>query len=73
MAKLIFNYRCKSSAMIPNSVVRESEYATAENTGSVPQKVWARYNKMLEGERLAPEQRANFLRTSKNLFRQAAP
>jgi len=45
----------------PGSVVRESEFATAENTAGVPEKIRIQYNKALEGQRLAPAQRANFL------------
>lgn len=45
----------------PNSVVRESEYATAENAGAAPDKVWNLYNKIKEGYRLTPAQRADFL------------
>jgi GH24 family phage-related lysozyme (muramidase) len=45
----------------PTSVVREGEYATAENTGGLPEKVWNLYNKALTGQRLTPGQRAEFL------------
>lgn len=63
---LIFNFM---KILDPNSVVRESEFATAENTGSIPDRVWRQYNKMLEGERLAPPMRADFVDTAANLFR----
>lgn len=45
----------------PTSVVREGEYATAENTGGVPEKIVNVYNKILSGTRLTPAQRQEFL------------
>jgi hypothetical protein len=45
----------------PTSVVREGEYATAEQTAGLPQQVVGLYNKMLTGERLTPQQRQQFL------------
>jgi hypothetical protein len=44
----------------PNSTVREGEYATAAQAGSVPQTVLATYNRALKGEKLAPEVRKQF-------------
>jgi len=52
----------------PESVIRESEFATAENTGSVPERVWALYNKMLKGTRLTQSQRNKMFATSKKIF-----
>jgi hypothetical protein len=51
----------------PNSAVREGEYATAENAGSATQRVIGIYNRLLEGDRLTPQQRAEFLQTAANL------
>jgi len=62
---LIFNYM---KILDPGSVVRESEFATAETAGSVPQRIWAKYNKVLQGERLAPTQRKDFLGRSRKLY-----
>jgi hypothetical protein len=45
----------------PTSVVREGEYATAENTGGVPEKIANVYNKIISGQRLTPSQRQEFL------------
>jgi hypothetical protein len=45
----------------PTSVVREGEYATADNTGGIPEKISNVYNKILSGQRLTPEQRRQFL------------
>lgn len=62
---LIFNYM---KMLDPGSTVREGEYATAQNAGSVPDRVWAQYNKAVAGESLAPPQRSDFLKQSKNLY-----
>jgi len=45
----------------PNSVVRETEYATAENARGVPESIRARYNKLLNGAFLTAAQRADFV------------
>lgn len=50
----------------PGSTVREGEFATAANAGSVPTRVWGLYNKILEGERLTDTQRQDF--TDQALF-----
>jgi hypothetical protein len=65
---LIFNYM---KVLDPGSVVRESEFATAENTGSVPDRIWKTYNKILQGERLAPTQRADFVDRANRLYQSA--
>lgn len=52
----------------PGSTVREGEFASAENSTGVPARVRNLYNKALEGQRLNPVQREDFLRTSRNLF-----
>lgn len=67
---LIFAYM---KMIDPGSVVRESEFATAQNTGSIPQRLWARYNAALEGERLTKEQRADFKNSAEKLFQSQQP
>ena len=52
----------------PQSVVREGEFATAENTASVPERIRRTYNQLLTGQRLTPEQRADFLSQAKQQF-----
>jgi hypothetical protein len=52
----------------PNSVVREGEFATAQNAGSVPQSIIGMYNKIVNGERLAPELRADFVNRAHKLY-----
>ena len=59
---LIFNFMKMQD---PTSVVRESEFATAENSGSVDDRTRALYNKVLEGTRLSESQRKDFVDRSK--------
>lgn len=44
----------------PGSTVREGEFATAEEAGGVPDRIVTLYNRLVTGERLSPEQRADF-------------
>ena len=53
----------------PGSVVREGEFATAQNAGGIPDRVRAQYNAAISGQKLAPAQRADFLNQAKNLAR----
>jgi hypothetical protein len=62
---LIFNFM---KALDPGSVVRESEFATAQNAAGVPDRVRALYNRVLEGERLAPNTREDFVKQAENLL-----
>lgn len=55
---LIFNYM---KMLDPGSVVRESEFATAASTGSYGQRIQASVQRVLSGERLAPEMRRDFV------------
>lgn len=52
----------------PNSVVREQEFANAQNAAGVPDRIRNQYNKIINGERLNPTQRAEFIGQAKNLF-----
>lgn len=53
----------------PASTVREGEFATAQNTGTIPQQITAQYNKLLSGEgRLSAAQRADFVRQATGLI-----
>ena len=54
----------------PNSVVREGEFATAENTAGVWRKFWNLHNKLLRGERLTDDQRESFKGLGINLYQQ---
>ena len=53
----------------PSSTVRESEYATAKNTGGVPESIRNTYNQLLSGGFLQPEQRQEFLDLAGNIFK----
>jgi hypothetical protein len=55
---LIFGYM---KVLDPSSVVREGEFATVQNSASVPEQIRGLYNRILRGERLTPEQRQDFL------------
>jgi hypothetical protein len=55
----------------PGSVVREGEFATAENSAGVPDAIRNIYNKAISGERLQPGQRKMFLAQAKKLFEAA--
>lgn len=55
----------------PTSAVREGEFATAQNAGSVPERVRAMYNRALSGQRLTPEVRADFVKQATNRARQS--
>jgi hypothetical protein len=52
----------------PGSVVREQEFANAQNAAGVPDRIRAEYNRLLTGGRLAPDQRKNFVKQGKSLF-----
>jgi len=65
---LIFNFM---KVLDPGSVVREGEFATAQNTGGVDQKIIGLYNRIREGDFLTPKQRADFLNVATRLYRGA--
>lgn len=52
----------------PNSVVREGEFATAQNAAGVPDRVVNLYNRLLNGERLNPTQRADFVNQARKIY-----
>lgn len=54
---LVFAYM---KMLDPTSVVREGEFATAENTAGIPERIVNAYNKALSGKRLGSDQRAGF-------------
>ncbi len=62
---LIFNFM---KILDPGSVVRESEFATAQNAAGVPQRIRAQFNRVLSGERLGDVQRTDFADTANRLF-----
>lgn len=48
----------------PGSVVREGEFANAQNTAGIPERVVNAYNKALRGTRLSDKQRNEFFNTA---------
>jgi hypothetical protein len=63
---IIYNYM---KMLDPGSVVREGEFATAEQAQGVPTQVLNLYNKLINGERLTPEQRTTFVNASGDLYK----
>lgn len=55
----------------PGSVVREGEFASAQNATGVPERIQNLYNKALNGEILNPTQRQDFIDTAGRLYSQA--
>ena len=62
---MIYNYM---KMLDPGSTVREGEFATAQNAGSIPQSILGQYNKAINGERLAPELRNDFVNRATQLY-----
>lgn len=65
---LLFGYM---KMLDPNSVVRETEFANAENAGGIPERIRAQYNKALSGERLTESMRADFIDRSAKIYNSA--
>ena len=53
----------------PGSVVRESEFATAAQSGSLGQRVQGAVEQVLSGKRLSPELRKSFLQEADNIYK----
>jgi len=58
---LIFAYM---KMLDPGSVVREGEFANAQNAAGIPDRVWNAYNNALKGERLNDDQRRQFVQSA---------
>jgi len=56
----------------PGSVVREGEFATAEQAQGVPTQVLNLYNKLVNGERLTADQRSTFVSAAQDLYSKEA-
>jgi hypothetical protein len=65
---LIFQYM---KMLDPGSTVREGEFATVQNAGSIPQRVWAQFNKAKSGERIHPSLKEEIKGESAKLFSRA--
>lgn len=62
---LIFAYM---KMLDPTSVVREGEFATAQNSGSVEEGIISRYNKVRSGQRLTETIRKDFLDRARKIY-----
>jgi hypothetical protein len=62
---LIFNFM---KMLDPGSTVREGEFATAQSAAGVPDRIRSAYNRVINGERLTPEQRSDFFGQAQNIF-----
>lgn len=62
---LIFSYM---KMLDPGSVVREGEFANAQNTAGIPDRIRTAYNNALKGERLAPNQRSEFKTSASSIY-----
>ena len=62
---LIFNYM---KVLDPGSTVREGEFATAQESGSVDDRTRGLYNRIVSGERLSDQQRADFADRATRLY-----
>lgn len=65
---LIFSFM---KMLDPTSVVREQEFANAQNAAGVPERVRAMYNNVLNGQRLTPTTRADFLAQTDAIYKGA--
>lgn len=66
---LIFGYM---KMLDPNSTVREGEYANAENSGAISDKILNTYNKLLKGDILTEDQRKSFAESAQGLYQSQA-
>lgn len=62
---LIFAYM---KMLDPGSVVREGEFATAQNAAGVPDRIRNLWNRTINGERLNPAQRADFVKQARSVY-----
>lgn len=65
---LIFSYM---KILDPGSVVREQEFANAQNAAGVPERIRAQYNKVLNGERLSDTTRDDFVKRAAGIYTSA--
>ncbi|MCP4164130.1 MAG: hypothetical protein GY760_29065 [Deltaproteobacteria bacterium] len=62
---LIFNFM---KMLDPGSVVQRGEFASAQNTAGVPERISNLYNAILKGRKLTPSQRKKFFKQSDKLY-----
>lgn len=61
----IFSYM---KMLDPGSVVREGEFANAQNAAGVPDQIRNLYNRALSGQRLNPKQRQDFISQAQTIY-----
>lgn len=61
---MIFSYM---KMLDPTSVVREGEFATAQNAAGIPDRIRNLYNKAQNGERLNPDQRVGIVSSANDI------
>ena len=61
---LIYNFM---KMLDPTSAVLPGEYATAQNAGSVPARLWAAYNKAIDGTILEPQIRQDYIEEARKI------
>lgn len=66
---LIFGYM---KMLDPGSVVREGEFASAQNAAGIPDRIKNAYNKAISGERLSEDQRKDFINQAGNIYNSQA-
>lgn len=64
---LIFSFM---KLLDPNSVVRETEYANAAKAAGMPDRIVASIARVVSGDILAPDQRKEFVKVAKSIFKQ---
>ena len=62
---MIFSYM---KMLDPTSVVREGEFATAQNAAGVPDQIRNAFNKAQNGQRLNPQQRQEMVKSAREVF-----
>lgn len=63
---VIFGYM---KTLDPTSTVREGEFANAQNAGGVPERIRNAWNSALDGNKLTPEMRAEFVASAESQFK----
>lgn len=65
---LVFSYM---KTIDPGSTVREGEAATVRNAAGIPERIRNQYNRLMTGESLSPEQRADFVQSVAEIYQGA--
>lgn len=55
-------------AFDPGAAVMEGDKATAQNTGSIPERMWRRYEQLRSGDQFLPSERDAWINTLKSMY-----